>query len=126
MTIKMYQILSFQTFYEAVKEKKLPSKIAYKISLMVTKINEHTRFYYERMNQVIEEYAERDENGDFIYIDETSIKIKKENIHQCQMELNELQNLDVDLGETNLSINDLEGLDLTIEEMATLAPILQD
>ena len=75
----------------------------------------------------MEESAERDTDGNFVIEDEgRAVRLKKDRIAQVAKEMGELQELPVILNEEKLRIEELAGLDLTIEEMMTIAPLLED
>ena len=59
MQVKMKEILGFSQFYEAIKDKKMPVKIAYKISRLTKDIQEHMNFYQENISKIINQYAEK-------------------------------------------------------------------
>lgn len=128
--MKMRQVLYIEKiFYNITKDKKLPSRVAYRLSLFINKIAEHTKFYYERLEKILEEYAERDSEGKVVTIQEsghTTVKIKKNKIKECEVEIEEIQELEVELEGLSLPIKDLENLELTVEEISILSPFLTE
>jgi hypothetical protein len=47
MTVKMYEILDFPTFFTKVKSQKLPFKISYRLTLLAQEIEKHLNYYQE-------------------------------------------------------------------------------
>ena len=126
MTIKMHEILSFPQFYNAIKDKKLPIQIAYKLSKLVKIIDENIQFYTDNMSKIIGAYAERDSEGKFVYTDDSraAIKIQEDKVTICQEELAFLNEVEVDLGEINLTIEDFGSVDLTMAELQGILPLI--
>lgn len=121
----MSQIVSFQKFYESIKNTKLPLKTAYKLSKLAAKINSELSFYQQKYSEIISEYGKRDENGNYIYSpDLNSIEIVEGRQEECLQKIKELQNLEVDINEINFSISELDGLNLTVSEMDCLLPFV--
>ena len=49
MTLKMYQITDFPTFFAKVRNEKLPFKTSYKLTLLATEIEKHINYYQEQV-----------------------------------------------------------------------------
>lgn len=127
MEIRMKDVVGVQEFYNTIKDKKLPIKTAFKLSKIIRDVSSHIEFYQKRMSQIMEESAERDTDGNFVIEDEgRAVRLKKDKIAQVAKEMKELQELPMILNEEKLRIEELSGLDLTIEEMMTIAPLLED
>ena len=81
--MKMYEVLSLQEFYVAVKDKKLPLKTAYKLSRLMKRVEEEIQFYNQEFNKILDEYAKK-ENNNFVFSkDGTSIEIIPGKEEEC-------------------------------------------
>ena len=57
-------------------------------------------FYQENIQKILDNYAEKDENGNFKSNEESSgIMIKEEKIEQCHKEINDLQSINVEISD---------------------------
>ena len=127
MKMKMYEIRAFENFYKKIKEKKMPLRVAYKLNKLFQETQKSTVFYDENLNKIIEKFGERDEDGNFVPTkDGTGIKIQENKINECSVELEELSNLIIDLPETKFTLDELEDLDLTIDQIGLLMPFIEE
>ena len=127
MVISMRQVLALQPVYDLIKKKTLPIKTAYKLSRLFKVIDSEARFYTEQLNTIIEQYALRDENGDKVTTNEgNSIQIAPEYIDSTSQKINELLSLDVELPDLMFSLDELDSLGLTMEEVNAFFPLIQD
>lgn len=127
MVISMRQVLALQPVYDLIKKKTLPIKTAYKLSRLFKVIDSEARFYTEQLNTIIEQYALRDENGDKVTTNEgNSIQIAPDYIDLTSQKINELLSLDVELPDLMFSLDELDSLGLTMEEVNAFFPLIQD
>ena len=123
----MRQVLALQPVYDLIKKKTLPIKTAYKLSRLFKVIDSEARFYTEQLNTIIEQYALRDENGDKVTTNEgNSIQIAPDYIELTSQKINELLSLDVELPDLMFSLDELDSLGLTMEEVNAFFPLIQD
>ena len=127
MKLKMQQIIEFQKFYNNVKNIKLPLKTAYKLNKLFIQANEELSFYQQKFAEIINNFGKRDENGELVYSsDKTSIEIEEARRDECLQKIEELQNLEVDISGIDFTIEELEGLNLTIYEVECLMPFIKE
>lgn len=127
MKLKMQQIIEFQKFYNNVKNIKLPLKTAYKLNKLFIQSNEELSFYQQKFAEIINNFGKRDENGELVYSsDKTSIEIEDARRDECLQKIEELQNLEVDISGIDFTIEELEGLNLTISEVECLMPFIKE
>lgn len=123
----MNQVVEFQKFYENIKNMKFPLKTAYKLNRLITQINNEISFYQQKFSEIINEFGKRDENGEFVYSqDGSSIEIIEGRQSECQEKVNELQNLEAEIQDIFFTIDELDGLNLTLYEMNCLLPFIKD
>ena len=126
MTIKMSTIIALKGVCENLKSQKTSIKTAYKISKILNTIEKEFSFYQTKFSEIINEYAEKDENGQPILInDGQGVKIDPSRLVEAQTKLIELESLEVEI-ESNLTIDELEGLEISISDMQHLSYLLVD
>lgn len=124
--MKLYEVLSIQNFYNLVQDAKLPIKTIYKLTRLMRRVEEETRFYQTEFAKIVDEYA-RKENGELVYSDDmTSIKIIEGKEDECSAKIIELKNLEIDLSEFKFSIEEFEKLELSINDMYGILPLITD
>lgn len=123
--MKMYEVLALQDFCALTQDKKLPIKTTYKISRLNRRVEEELQFYQKEFMRIVNEYALK-ENGELVYSDDmTSIKIIPGKEEECSNKIVELKDLDVDIN-IAFTIEELEGLDLTVSQMGSILPLIND
>lgn len=126
MTIKMSTIIALKGVCENLKSQKTSVKTAYKISKILNTIEKEFTFYQTKFTEIINEYSEKDENGQPILInDGQGVKIEPTRLMEAQTKLTELEDLEVEI-ESNLTIDELEGLEISISDMQHLSCLLVD
>ena len=127
MKLQMKQILNFPSFYEIVKNQKLSMKTAYRLHKLSTSINEELQFYYEKFQEIIQRYGEKNEAGQFVITNDGSgIKLVPGTEEKCLNEIKELQEIDISLPDIVFSIEEFSGIELTATEIEAGLPFLID
>ena len=124
--MKLHEVLSFQNFYTSVRDTKLPIKTAYKLTCLAHRVEQEAAFYQSEFSKILDEYALK-ENGQYVYSEDmTSIKIIEGREEECTAKIMELKNLEIDLSEFTFTLEDFETLNLTISQMDSLMPLIQN
>jgi hypothetical protein len=125
MTLKMYQILDFPSFFAKVKSSKLPFKTSYKLTLLAQEVEKHTTFYQEKFRETLMEYGRKDEQGNLVPTDDgQGIRLIEETMDEAYTKLTELRNLDVEIPTAKFSPDDFDGIELSPEEMVVIMPFI--
>ena len=124
--MKMYEILAVQDFYPSIQDQKLPIKTAYKLTRLGRRIEEELDFYQREFQRIINDYAQK-ENGQLVYSDDrTSIKIIPGKEEECTQKIAELRNLEISLNEFNFDIDEFSNINLTISQMNSILPFINN
>lgn len=127
MTIKMYQVLEFQSFYEKIKDKKMSIKTTYKFSKLLSKLESEFSFYQSEFQKILNNYGEKEENGNFVLTDDgQGVKIKSNCMFDCQKEIKELHNIEINIDDISFTLEELESLEITMGEMNILMPFIKE
>lgn len=126
MTLKMYQITDFPSFFSKVKSQKLPFKTSYRLTLLTTEIEKHINYYQEQFRNLLMEYSKKDDEGNPMPTsDGQGVLLKEETMNEAYAKLNELRDLDVELPDTKFSPDDFDGIELSPEEMIVIMPFIE-
>ena len=127
MTLKMSNIILLKGVCENLKTQKTSVKTAYKISKILTAVEKEFEFYQTKFVEIVNEYAEKDENGQPIMTDGgNGVKINPEKIAEAQTKMLELETIKTELNITPLSLDELEGLEISISDMQNLSCIIEE
>ena len=126
VTVTMDQLIAFRNNGDFFADTTLPLKGAYKLNKIKKAVEKESEFYQEKFQEIIDTYAQKDENDALIYSDDGSqIMIKDDMIDECHKALDDLQNLEVQIENYNLSLEDLgEDVECTPDELEALMPFM--
>ena len=125
--MKMYEVLELQNLYGSISNIKLPLKTTYKLTRLMKQAEAELAFYQSKFQEIIEEFGEKDENGQYkITSDGQSISIISGKEAECNARVLELRNLDVSIEGIKFSIEELEGINVSISELSCLMSLIED
>ena len=124
--MKMIDALNFLEAYSSIKNKPLKINIIYKLSKCLEACEKERDFYQQQFTNILNKYAKKDENGNFIYTDEkTGILIDESQQKVCEKELSELLTLDININEKYfIKITDIADLELDMETFNKIKPFI--
>ena len=124
--MKMIDALNFLEAYSSIKNKHLKINIIYKLSKCLEECEKERDFYQQQLANILNKYAKKDENDNFIYTDEkTGILINESQQQVCEKELSELLTLDININEKYfIKITDIADLELDIETFNKIKPFI--
>ena len=128
MNITLEQVMAINGLLQKIKDQKMPIKTSYKLVQLANEIELKVKFFEEKMQQIISDYGEKDEDGEFKKTEEgTGIIIKPNCAEVCQKEIFELSNLEVELKDNHaFSLDELDGIEFSIEDLKILMPFIKE
>ena len=129
MQVKLIKVLELKTLSERIKDLKLPLKLMYKLSKFFEAVEKESDFYSTQVRKILDEYAEKDEHGAFIHPkedDPASIQIKPNCTAIVVKLLNELLAVEATLPDFNLTFEEAEQLNLSMNEFNALLPFIEE
>ena len=127
ISVTMDQIIDFRNSGDFFDGTNLPLKAAYKLNKIRKAVEKEGEFYSEKFQEILNDYAKKDENGELIFNEDgDQIMIKDDMIDECNKALTDLQNLEVQIENYGLSIDDFgENLECTPDQLAALMPFME-
>ena len=127
VTVTMDQLIAFRNNGDFFSGTTLPLKGAYKLNKIKKAVEKESEFYQEKFQEIVDTYAQKDENGAPVYSNDGSqIMIKEDMIDECHKALDDLQNLEVQIENYGLSLADLgEDVECTPDELEALMPFME-
>ena len=127
VNVTMDQIIAFRNNGDFFSNTTLPLKGAYKLNKIKKAVEKEGEFYTEKFQEIVEQYAKHDENGQLVFSDDgNQILIKDGMVDECNKALEDLQSLEVQVETYGLSLDDLgENLECTPEELEALMPFME-
>ena len=123
----MDQIIAFRNNGEFFAGASLPLKGAYKLNKIKKAVEKEGEFYTEKFQEIVDTYAKKDDDGNLVYSEDgNQIMIKDGMIDECNRALADLQGLEVEIENYNLTLDDLgENLECTADELEALMPFIE-
>lgn len=126
--MKMFEALELESLYEKTHSISLPLRTTYKLAKLFQAVQKEKEFYSAQHQKIIDEYIMRDENGDFVYTDETRTmaRIVDGKVEECNKAISDLMNMEIDFTfNSTFTVDELDNLSLTIDELRPLLPYIE-
>lgn len=127
MTTQLQSILNFSQFYSNANSIRLPIKTAYKLSRLSAAIETEIDFYQTKFREIVAEYCLTDEAGNYIPTkDGQGFQLRPGSEEACAQAMKELRSLEITLPNISFSIEDFEGMELSVQDMEGIMPFIAD
>lgn len=117
MLIKRKDCEFFINTIDKIMAKKFNIQTQYKILKIKKAIEEELTLTQSLILEVCDEYWEKDENGEIQRNEDGGIRYKKGKMLDIQRKLNEIDNTEIQLPDIYFSLDELEKLELSLEEL---------
>ena len=121
--MKISDLLQLNAVYQKIDAgtTEIPFKTAYKFVQLKEAIEKPITFYQEQMNKLIEEYAQKDDNGHYkMTEDRRDVLIVEGKEQECHEKVMELEACDFTIPDITFSLDELANLSLSLSEMTAL------
>lgn len=108
-----------------IKTKSFSIETQYKFIKLAKIMEEELAIVNEQKYLLLDNYAEKDEKGMFIMLDDGGVKIKEEYLEECSKKISELNSRQITIPDITFSLDELEPLELTLEELFILEPLIK-
>ena len=127
ITVTMMNIIDFRNNINFLQHTSVPLKAAYKINKIKQALDKEFDFYSTKFQEIVDKYAQKDDNNEPAFSEDGSqILIKDGEIENCNKELEDLQNLEVEIDNYGFTIDDLgDDVACTPEQLAAVMPFME-
>lgn len=98
----------------------------YKFLKILKAVQSEIEIFDQQRQSLIKDYAELDENGNIIQSENGGIKIKEDKFEECSEKIREINSIQIQFPDIYFSLDELEPLGLTLEELSLLDPFIKD
>lgn len=123
--MKLQELVKIKSVFAPIVRLKLSPKLSYKIMKLLKEIEFDETFLNNKIKELIDEYGERDKSGKFV-IENGNIVIQKDKEQECQKALLELNNLEVDKPTCSFTLNELQEITLSVQDMAIIENLIKE
>lgn len=110
---------------DKIKEKTFDINTQYKFIKISKVIREEEELINEQQFLLLKQYAEKNEDGQFIVNKDGGFKIKEECVEECGLKIMEMNNRQITLPDIYFSLDELGPLGLTLGELELLEPFIK-
>lgn len=110
---------------DKIKEKTFDINTQYKFIKISKVIREEEELINEQQFLLLKQYAEKNEDGQFIVNKDGGFKIREECVEECGLKIIEINNRQITLPDIYFSLDELEPLGLTLGELELLEPFIK-
>lgn len=124
--MRIQKILAMEEAIKNLKSKNLPIKTAYRLLKLAELVSKETENYRNLFRQILDEYAEKKEDGSYVLSEDGSnVIIQKDHIQDANQKVDELNKIDVEIPYT-FDIKDFDNIEISLEELAPLMDLIVD
>lgn len=98
---------------------------AYQLNKLFSALEKESNFYKENLRKIIDEYAEKDSEGNPVQTEE-GLKIREDSIQEVNDKLNELLNVEIEVPDIFIEMKALENVNITLDQLNLLSPFIKE
>ena len=124
--MKLYNVIQTRGLFASRSQQKVRPSLAYKLMKFLQATEADEQFFNQRRAEILDEHCEKNEDGTFVKVDDSHVKIKEDEIEACNLKVKELNDVEVDVSKFlfhPLELDEL-GFEFSIAEMYLLEDLL--
>lgn len=125
MIIKRTDLPILTNVFSRISELKFNINTQYKLLKMKKAIEEEEEIYLKQLEALKEEYCIKDENGQFITNKNGGYQIDEAKAEECGKLVQEINAIQIQVPDMYFSIEELEPLNLTFNELEAFDPFIK-
>lgn len=123
--MKLIQITELSSSLVKIISKDMPFSLSYKFNKLISLVDANEQFYNTKVRELLDQYAQKDENDDFVQKDGNILLIP-----ETQMEFHEkhaaLKDVEVSDKLPTFKLAELECLSISPQDLYPLMPLIED
>ena len=123
--MELIRIIQAKEVFAPHFQKKLAPSLSYKIYKLCKFAEQEEGFYNQKRRELIEEYAQRDENGAIIN-NNGMIQLIPEKAAEAKSAMAELESIDVEVPNVKFSLDELSEIRLSVADIAALDGFIEE
>lgn len=122
--MKIIDCLNMQQTLTNIVNQKIAFSLAYKLSKLTKVVEDNLTYYYSSVRELLNEYGQKDENGELVEDGADSIKLIPERANEFYDKISELQNVEIADTIPIFTIEEFDDkIELTTIEFNSIMPI---
>lgn len=127
--IAINKLLTIRNILNSFKDLNLSANLAYQITKFLMQSATEEEFYYSRLRSLLDEYAEKSEDGNYIPTEDgEGVKIKLDLLEKFQTAYAELENTEVEAPNIKFALSAItkEITSITVNQMMVLMEFIDE
>lgn len=121
--VTVYDLLNANSVLHTLRGKSMVGPCAFAIARLIREIGKELETYEQSRMEIIEKYAEKDENGHMKVV-EGNAQIKPDKLDECKQKIHECAIQEVELNASLLIPEWFDEVSLTADEAMALEPLM--
>lgn len=113
--MKLKELIQLRQILGALANQKMSIKSSYSIARFISQTNDAEVIYNQKIQELINEFGDRDQQNKFKTDENGSISIKEGKEQECNDKIAEIDNFEIDVPQLTISEKDIDSLDSKIE-----------
>ena len=113
--MKLKELIQLRQILGAIANQKMSIKSSYSIARFISQTNDAEIIYNQKIQELINEFGDRDQQNKFKTDKNGSISIKEGKEQECNDKIAEIDNFEIDVPQLTISEKDIDNLDSKIE-----------
>lgn len=124
--MKLNELLAARIVITSIAKEKISASLAYKFLKFLKDSDTEEVFYKSKLQEILNTFGDKDDNGNLIPQGDNGIQIKSENQPECLKQIAELDSTEVVAPNIQFTIKELEELKLSVADMASIFSFVKD
>ena len=125
MILKAREIKNLSETMDTLLPLQLKMPFAYEVASIAREVRENNFMINAMRQEIIERFAERDDNGQMrINQEDGTVEVQEGKYAELNAELDKLMNRDIELNSNKIKLVDIKDLDLTVGQISALIPLI--
>lgn len=125
MLIERKSIGKINSIINKIKLKVFSIETQYKFLRIKKIVENELEIYNEQKDLLVQQYSEKDEGGKIKIDSNNKVIIKKELLKDCAARLHELNSMQISMPDLYFTLDELDGLGLTLDDLMCLEPFIK-
>ena len=113
--MKLKELIQLRQILGALANQKMSIKSSYSIARFISQTNDAEIIYNQKIQELINEFGDRDQQNKFKTDENGSISIKEGKEQECNDKIAEIDNFEIDVPQLTILEKDIDNLDSKIE-----------
>lgn len=124
--MKLIELNNAKKVFSTHLQERIPTQTAYKIFKIVKTAEDNSEFYIAKVNSLLEECGEKNEDGTLKVDNNGSVKILNDKLNIWQKGIAEIDNLEIDTPDYTFTLEELSPIKLSVQDIINIQNLIKE